>query len=67
MHDEVIDYLVAAGLMVKAQNHLTTSNADLRLNTLYTEILSSELFAVERKTIRELSSVTITNAMLEGW
>jgi len=67
MHDEVIDYLVAAGLMMKAQNHLATSNADLRLNSLYTEILSSELFAVERKTIHELRNVTITNAMLEGW
>lgn len=67
MHDEVIDYLVAAGLMAKAQNYLTTSHADLRLNTLYAEILSSQLFVVERNTIGELSNLTITNAMLEGW
>ncbi len=44
MHDEVIDYLVAAGSMVETQNYLTTSAADGRLNKLYTEISSSGLF-----------------------
>jgi hypothetical protein len=67
MHDEVIDYMVAGGLLLKAQSHLTTLGANSRVESIYNEILTSELFVRERKVLTNLENIRITNAMLEGW
>jgi hypothetical protein len=67
MHDEVIDYMAAGGLLIKAQSHLVDSKVDSRLWDIYRNVVSTELFARERKTIVDLKNLTITNAMLEGW
>jgi hypothetical protein len=67
MHDEVINYMVAGGLLVKAQSHLVDAGVDFRLRDINRNVVSSALFARERKTIVDLKNLTITNAMLEGW
>ncbi len=65
MHDHIVDYLVAAGLLARMANgtHLTGGAA---LQNLTADIVREDLFVSERVALDELSEITVTNEMLEG-
>jgi hypothetical protein len=68
MHDRVVDYLVAAGVLARLANgtHLTAGGFADSLQRLTADIANKELFVSERTALDELANITITNDMLEG-
>jgi hypothetical protein len=67
MHDDVVDFLVAAGALRREDLYIVPStNSSIILN-LYSEAVGRTLFDAELTALRELKNITITNEMLEGW
>lgn len=67
MYDAVIDYLVAAGYILKQKGHLASPMPGGKLAELFLELETNNLFEAERATLLSLNEVVITNDMLEGW
>jgi hypothetical protein len=66
-HDDMIKLLVVCGIFQRQGGQILGGNKIEKLTNLVTEITQRGLFAEERNAISELSSIKITNAMLEGW
>lgn len=66
MHEDVVAFLVARGVLAKIGSHIVSVNADF-LTDLYSVSLEQALFSAERRVLHELLNIQITNAMLEGW
>jgi hypothetical protein len=67
MHDNVVDYLVAAGCLFKQKGQLAQPIPSGTLSDLYDQSEKDGLFATEIQALRELDEIVITNDMLEGW
>jgi hypothetical protein len=67
MHDDVVSFLVARGILSRMNSHLADGPNTAWLGQLHSRITEEELFGRERHVLKELVSVKITNAMLEGW
>lgn len=67
MHDSIIDYLVAAGLLYKQKGQIAEKLQESGLDSIFDEVVKAGLFTTEQETIRSLSEIVITNDMLEGW
>jgi hypothetical protein len=65
MFNDVIDFLVARGCLVRSESHLTETAVQFSREVTATA-LDEGLFQSERETLKALTSVTLTNAMLEG-
>lgn len=67
MHESVMEFLIAGGVFRRDGAHLSAgANAQL-LETWANAALTAELFTAERAAIDQMSTISITNAMLEGW
>jgi len=67
MHDNVIGFLVARGILVWSGKFLTAGKVIGQLQELFTDAVGLNLFSTERATLEELKDIRITNDMLEGW
>jgi hypothetical protein len=67
MHDSVVEFLVAAGVLEYAGPFLSLGVNGHRLTQWSESAISANLFANERTSIEEFKTVKITNDMLEGW
>jgi hypothetical protein len=67
MHDDVVSLLVARGILVRIETHITSGDNFGLLTELYSMSIKQGLFSDERTALDELLDVKITNAMLEGW
>jgi hypothetical protein len=65
MFDDVIDFLVARGSLVRGASHLLEGATPL-IRRIYETALQSSLFTAELEVLKELSAITMTNEMLEG-
>jgi hypothetical protein len=65
MFDDVIDFLIARGSLVRGASHLIEGATPL-FRTTYETALQSSLFTAELEVLKELSVITMTNEMLEG-
>jgi hypothetical protein len=66
MHDDVVAYLLAGGVLLRSGVSLTQGERGDLLRRLHRHAVEHELFAQERQTLRELRRFVITNRMLEG-
>lgn len=66
MHDDVVELLVARGVLVRMNAHIVSADTQL-LTNLYATAVDNDLFGAERHVLQELRDIQITNAMLEGW
>lgn len=67
MHDNVIDYLVAAGMLYKQKGQMAEPLANSSMSDIYDKSRKNGLFKIETVAIEELNDIVITNDMLEGW
>jgi hypothetical protein len=67
MHDNVVDYLVATGSLIKLKGQLAQAIAAGTLSDIYDLSERDGLFTREIEALRELNEIVITNDMLEGW
>ena len=67
MHDDVVSFLVARGELIRSSQYLVTSPEKHMLRGLHTANVENGLFSVERQVLARLSTIRITNSMLEGW
>lgn len=66
MHENVIDFLVAAGAFERMDQYLERGTDAYRIDEWTASAVKMDLFSMERMTIEEMKSITITNDMLEG-
>ena len=67
VHDDVVGFLVARGALDRMGSHLVSGTNIEFLNRLYSTAAKGQLFSTALSALRELSNITITNHMLEGW
>jgi hypothetical protein len=67
MHEDVVTFLVARGILVWSGSHVATGPGSDWLTQLHSATIEQGIFAMERDVLEELLDVRITNAMLEGW
>lgn len=67
MHDDVLDFLVAAGVLRREESYVVPGTSSSVIFDLYTEALGRSLFDPELTALRQLKAIVITNDMLEGW
>jgi len=67
MHDDVLDFLVAAGALRREELYVVSGTNSSVIFDLYSEALGRALFDAELTALRQLKDVVITNEMLEGW
>lgn len=67
MHDNVVAFLVARGLIKRMESHLVSVEHSDVLKRYYSIALEHRLFSGSVEALRELADITITNKMLEGW
>ncbi len=67
MHDDVLDFLVAAGALRREELYVVSGTNSSVIFDLYSEALGRSLFEAELNALRELKAIVITNEMLEGW
>jgi hypothetical protein len=67
IHDCVVSFLVARGLLGRMESHLVSVESSDFLKNLYSAALQYDLFSASLHALRELADITITNKMLEGW
>jgi hypothetical protein len=67
MHDDVLEFLVAAGALRREEAYVVTGTNSSVIFDLSAEALGRSLFDAELTALRQLSAVIITNEMLEGW
>jgi hypothetical protein len=67
MHDDVLDFLVAAGALRREELHVVPGTNSSVIFDLYSEALGRSLFDAELTALRQLKAIVITNEMLEGW
>lgn len=67
MHDEVLDFLVAAGVLRREESYVIPGTNSSVIFDLYSEALGRSLFDAELTALRLLKGIAITNEMLEGW
>lgn len=67
MHDDVIAFWAARGILTRNGAHLLSGTNVALLANLHSAMIENNLFAPEREALQQLAGVTITNAMLEGW
>lgn len=66
-HDDVIAFLFANDVLRPHGSSLRSGSRDNLLSQLNDIAASSNLFEAERKVLETLTTVRITNDMLEGW
>ena len=66
-HDDIMNYLIAADVFFRHENHVLAGQNGKVLAETVTFIKRNDLFSGERKVIDELGHVKVTNEMLEGW
>lgn len=67
MHDDVMDFLAAAGALRREELYVVPGTNSSVIFDLYSEALGRSLFDAETLALRQLKGITITNEMLEGW
>ena len=67
MHDDVIDFLVAAGALRREELHVVPGTNASVMFDLYSEAVGRTLFNAELTALGQLKPIVITNKMLEGW
>ena len=67
MHDKVVAFLVARGLVQQMDSHLVSVEHSDFLKRLYVAATENHLFSASVNALRELADIQITNKMLEGW
>jgi hypothetical protein len=67
MHDDVMDFLVAASALRREELYIVPGTNFSVISNLYTEVVDRGLFAGESAALRQLETIVITNDMLEGW
>jgi hypothetical protein len=67
MHESVMEFLIAGGVFRRDGAHLSAGANGQLVEKWTNAALTAELFSAERAAIEQLSTITITNAMLEGW
>jgi hypothetical protein len=65
MFNDMVDFLVARGSLVRGESHLTETATQFS-REVRAQAISNGLFRSERSTLEALGEVTLTNAMLEG-
>lgn len=67
MHEDVLDFLVAAGALRREELHVVSGTNSSVIFDQYSEALGRSLFEAEFTALRQLQAIVITNEMLEGW
>jgi hypothetical protein len=67
LHDDVVDFLVAAGALRREELFVISGTNSSVVPALYSESLGHSLFESEFAALLELQKIVITNDMLEGW
>ena len=67
MHDDVLDFLVAAGALRREELYVVSGANSSVIFDLYSEALGHSLFDAELTALHQLKPIVITNKMLEGW
>jgi hypothetical protein len=67
MHDDVLEFLVAAGALRREKLYVVPGANSSVIFDLYSEALRRSLFDAELAALRQLKTILITNEMLEGW
>jgi len=67
LHDDVMDFLVAAGALRREESFVMLGTNASIITELYSEALARSLFESELGALREMQGIVITNDMLEGW
>jgi hypothetical protein len=65
MFDDVIDFLIARGSLVRGASHLIEGTTPL-FRSILNAALQGALFTAELEVLNELRGLTVTNEMLEG-
>ncbi len=66
-HDDMVKLLIVCGIFERNSGQIFSGSKMVKLVNIVAEIKQRELFTEERNRITELSTIKITNAMLEGW
>jgi hypothetical protein len=67
MHDDLVQYLVASGVLGRHGSHVTAGARAAVLASIAERATALDLFAAERSVMIAFRGVKITNRMLEGW
>ena len=67
MHDAVMDFLVAAGVLRREDAFVVAGVNSSVIFGLYDETRRREMFDTETATLVSMKDITVTNEMLEGW
>jgi len=67
MHDDVMDFLVASGMLRREELYVVPGSNSSAIFNLYSEAVERSLFDAELTALRQLKMIVITNEMLEGW
>jgi hypothetical protein len=67
MHDDVLDFLVAARALRREELYVVAGTNSSVISDLYSGALGPSLFGDELTALHQLKAIVITNEMLEGW
>ena len=67
MHDDVLDFLVAARAPRREELYVVAGTNSSVIFDLYSGALGRSLFGDELTALHQLKAIVITNEMLEGW
>jgi hypothetical protein len=67
MHDQVMDFLIAAGALRREDLFVVPGTKASIMFDLCSEARAADLFRGELSALHELKDIRITNDMLEGW
>ena len=67
MHDDVMDFLVAAGVLRREELYVVPGTNSSAIFDLYSEAMSRSLLDAESTALHQLKAIVISNDMLEGW
>jgi hypothetical protein len=66
-HEDVINLLVACGVLVRSKSHLVAGPKAGELTKISKAAIEQSLFSDVQDALRELEGITFTSSMLEGW
>lgn len=67
IHDNVVEFLIAGGVLTRAGSDVATGEKGELLKMLFSTSVELQLFSTERRVLEDLKGIKITNSMLEGW
>jgi hypothetical protein len=65
-HDRTVELLIAGRVLLRTPNGLANGERFPTLETLYRDLVTSELLQAERNTLRELAGARANQTLLSG-